>query len=494
MGSEDDCPEEAPVCSEWGYCQCASYQPGGPECGPGFDEKAANSQQNNGEQICGEGQGACCAGSNEGCPPEAPVCSEYGYCQCAEYQPGGPECGPGFDDKDVAPRQDNGNGGICGTGQGACCAGSNDGCPSEAPVCSEWGYCQCASYKPGDPECGPGFDDVPENSQATENDGLGFGDSASNNKGGDTQGNGGQVCGEGQGACCAGSNDGCPSEAPVCSEFGYCQCAEYQPGGPECGPGFDDFDAQNPQSSACEDPECNPGFDDIANNEIIDQDIDMLDYDITPRAGADMSEDDKGTALPRSDSNNQICGEGQGACCAGSNDGCPSEAPVCSEYGYCQCASYKPGDPECGPGFGDSASNNKGGETQGNQDQICGEGQGSCCAGSNDGCPPEAPVCSEWGYCQCAEYQPGDPECGPGFPAKKESRRGRSGRKSQLRKGLLGRKSNRGKSGNQVRASRRGKSSKQRKTNRRGKSSRSKQGRPRKQSRRNVVKAKKRQG
>merc|ERR1712227_414449 len=110
------------------------------------------------------------------------------------------------------------DGQICGQGLGACCAGSNDGCPPEAPICSEYGYCQCTSYKPGDPECGPGF-----------------GDSASNNKGGDTQGNGGQICGEGQGACCAG---------------------------------------------------CNPGFDDIANNEIIDQDIDMLDYDITPRAGA----------------------------------------------------------------------------------------------------------------------------------------------------------------------------------------------------------------
>ena len=36
-------------------------------------------------------------------------------------------------------------------------------------------------------------------------------------------GGGGKVCGEGQGACCAGSNEGCPSYAPVCSEWGYCQ-------------------------------------------------------------------------------------------------------------------------------------------------------------------------------------------------------------------------------------------------------------------------------
>ena len=110
-----------------------------------------------GGEICGTGQGACCAGSNDGCPAEAPICSEWGYCQCASYKPGDPECGPGFDNVKMETSE-GGGGGICGTGQGACCAGSNDGCPEEAPVCSEWGYCQCASYKPGDPECGPGFD------------------------------------------------------------------------------------------------------------------------------------------------------------------------------------------------------------------------------------------------------------------------------------------------------------------------------------------------
>merc|ERR1711971_1476431 len=34
----------------------------------------------------------------------------------------------------------------------------------------------------------------------------------------------------------------------------------------------------------------------------------------------------------------------------------------------------------------------------------CGSGaQGSCC--SSQDCPHEAPVCSEWGYCQCSSYQ-----------------------------------------------------------------------------------------
>jgi len=54
----------------------------------------------------------------------------------------------------------------------------------------------------------------------------------------EAEGAGGKVCGEGQGACCAGSNEGCPSYAPVCSEWGYCQCSTYKPGGGECGPGM----------------------------------------------------------------------------------------------------------------------------------------------------------------------------------------------------------------------------------------------------------------
>jgi hypothetical protein len=36
------------------------------------------------------GQGSCSSGAD--CPAGTPVCSEYGYCQCAAYRPGGPEC------------------------------------------------------------------------------------------------------------------------------------------------------------------------------------------------------------------------------------------------------------------------------------------------------------------------------------------------------------------------------------------------------------------
>ena len=42
----------------------------------------------------------------------------------------------------MCPLDISGGGGVCGEGQGACCAGSNEGCPAYAPVCSEWGYCQ----------------------------------------------------------------------------------------------------------------------------------------------------------------------------------------------------------------------------------------------------------------------------------------------------------------------------------------------------------------
>ena len=501
-GSSGECPEEAPVCSEWGYCQCAEYKPGGPECGPGFDYKAANTQESNqenaSEQICGEGQGACCTGSNDGCPPEAPVCSEYGYCQCSEYQPGGPECGPGFGDSLEVSGKGNG-GKICGTGPGACCAGSNEGCPPVAPVCSEWGYCQCETYQQGGPECGPGFDDLTvQNKEEVSNTcgnpecDPGFDEmidynltpivGADNNLDSidDREGmnmpspdSDNRICGEGQGSCCAGTNDGCPSEAPVCSEYGYCQCASYKPGDPECGPGFDDL----PQiSQATEnDDKSTPGANTVGDGNAANK--------IYPRMKSSSPND------PKVELNTgQICGQGPGACCSGSNDGCPSEAPVCSEYGYCQCASYKPGDAECGPGFEDSTLNNQLTETQ-----VCGEGQGACCAGSNDGCPPGAPVCSEWGYCQCAEYQPGGPECGPGFGTG-EAKQSRSGRKRLGRKGKRQRQYNKGKSGSQLRAVRRGKSRKQKKSNRKGQASRSILGRPGRKRSRRIANTKLKQG
>merc|ERR1712126_702775 len=234
---------------------------------------------------------------------------------------------------------------ICGTGPGACCAGSNDGCPPEAPVCSEYGYCQCSSYQPGGPACGPGFDDEPPIASV----------------GG--QANGGQVCGTGQGACCAGSNDGCPPEAPVCSEYGYCQCSSYQPGGPECGPGFGDNARGQGQVGGGQVDYENPVQQENDKGQVYDntnQEIDQL-YEDEENNNDEMVEYDGTEQITRrsipggQEVEGQVCGTGQGACCAGSNEGCPPEAPICSEYGYCQCSSYQPGGPECGPGFGDNA-------------------------------------------------------------------------------------------------------------------------------------------
>merc|ERR1711868_244136 len=81
-----------------------------------------------GGRVCGTGQGACCAGSNAGCPSEAPICSEYGYCQCSTYVQGGPECGPGFGDQfDPWPQHQQGGGGGGGCGNGGCGGGGGGG-------------------------------------------------------------------------------------------------------------------------------------------------------------------------------------------------------------------------------------------------------------------------------------------------------------------------------------------------------------------------------
>merc|ERR1719150_792184 len=56
----------------------------------------------------------------------------------------------------------------------------------------------------------------------------------------------------------------------------------------------------------------------------------------------------------------------QGAC--SSDADCPASDPVCSEFGFCQCESYQPGDDECWQG-----SKNKGKAETGADDQETGE-------------------------------------------------------------------------------------------------------------------------
>ena len=135
--SAQDCPASHPVCSEWGYCQDASYKPGegslnleaAPTQGypippalpplapaPAPPPKPAAHQGYGPGTLEEEGQkwedGAC--SSDADCPSEAPRCSEWGYCQ-----QGGGECSSNLD------------------------------CTDDNPVCSEWGFCQSASYQQG---------------------------------------------------------------------------------------------------------------------------------------------------------------------------------------------------------------------------------------------------------------------------------------------------------------------------------------------------------
>merc|ERR1719206_15793 len=97
--------------------------------------------QNCGGGGGGGGQGSC--SSNYDCPQDNPVCSEHGYCQCASYRRGGADCW----------RQGGGGGGGGGGGSTQPTCSTNSQCPSSTPVCSEYGFCQCASYRPGGPEC-----------------------------------------------------------------------------------------------------------------------------------------------------------------------------------------------------------------------------------------------------------------------------------------------------------------------------------------------------
>merc|ERR1712098_716642 len=78
--SNHDCPRDNPVCSEHGFCQCASYRRGGADCW----------RQGGGGWSGGSTQPTC--STNSHCPPSTPVCSGYGFCQCASYRRGGPEC------------------------------------------------------------------------------------------------------------------------------------------------------------------------------------------------------------------------------------------------------------------------------------------------------------------------------------------------------------------------------------------------------------------
>merc|ERR1712037_778147 len=177
--SDEDCPPSDPVCSEFGFCQCESYNPGDAECWQGSQEKGnreagsgnqAEDQERGGGEAEKEGieeadadadtdvdvdvdvgeQGFC--SSDADCPASDPVCSEYGFCQCESYQPGDSGCWQGSEGGGGEVGKAGGaQGGFGGGGQGGQAGGAQGGCTSDAdcpssdPVCSEFGFCQCAA-------------------------------------------------------------------------------------------------------------------------------------------------------------------------------------------------------------------------------------------------------------------------------------------------------------------------------------------------------------
>merc|ERR1711971_166218 len=91
--------------------------------------------------------------------------------------------------------------------------------------------------------------------------------------------------------------------------------------------------------------------------------------------------------------------EGGGGCSSSAD--CPASDPVCSEFGFCQCECYQPGDAQCW-GKGDTVCSSEAAGDGGGGDSGC---------KSDADCPLTDPVCSEFGFCQCSCYAPGDEEC-----------------------------------------------------------------------------------
>ena len=98
--------------------------------------------------------------------------SEETWLLAGEGEEAGKEDQPGADDGERDEGQD--------MELGSC--SSDADCPPSDPVCSEFGFCQCEGYKPGDAECWQG-------SQIEGNSGTGTG--GGNQEGGEGAGGGG---------------------------------------------------------------------------------------------------------------------------------------------------------------------------------------------------------------------------------------------------------------------------------------------------------------
>ena len=296
---------------------------------------------------------------------------------------------------------------------GAC--SSNNDCPPTDPVCSEFGFCQCECYKPGDMECwGKGESvcgervDQPDEEETNpkENEGTNELDdiiSTEEAKGNEVETN-----------------------QEIDEEMTEIEGGIKETDGNEVDEEVEGkVDEEKVDKTIYEEPNDKPDVrEPNAEEEGLEEEI---VEDVLPERAADISgEEETGKEKAaegileeeeESDTDKNI----QLGSCESDAD-CPLTDPVCSEFGFCQCEGYMPGDQECWGRGGNSAED---GVEGGNREEACtlgaactpnalGDGggnkdEGSCI--SDDDCPATDPVCSEFGFCQCECYKPGDMEC-----------------------------------------------------------------------------------
>ena len=154
---DQDCPASHPICSEWDFCQCPSYKPGGVGC---WDLETVGAE---GYPIPPPPPAptAPATAPAQGYPsrPPTPLTApapleqkyedhygsslqipQHGY-HAAEPVQGHPIPPPPPPPQAAAPTLEEG---LCS---------SDADCSSENPICSEFGHCQCPSYQPGGKGC-----------------------------------------------------------------------------------------------------------------------------------------------------------------------------------------------------------------------------------------------------------------------------------------------------------------------------------------------------
>ena len=282
--SDQDCPASHPDCSVEGFCTCANDQPCWDERGGGGSPATTypaspSPHPPSYNTLEAPSQGYSAPKAPQASPPtdsyQEPSLGhikqpeEIGYLQPSPPQsfsptPAAPPAAPPAPTPGPAPSL-----------AGSC--KSDQDCPASHPICSEWYFCQCPSYKPGgvgcwDPEAvgsegyptpppppaptapatppAQGYPSRPPTSTTSP--------APLQQKNEDHYGSPLQISQHGyhpaepvqgypippppspqaaapamkEGVCS--SDADCSSESPICSEFGFCQCPSYQPGGEGC--------------------------------------------------------------------------------------------------------------------------------------------------------------------------------------------------------------------------------------------------------------------